>query len=314
MSLNLDVKSLFSGLRTRRQILYAPSAEIKKLQKAATIKGLDTAVFDLEDGVSPQNKDIARKNIVKYIETNPVIGPEFAIRTNSISSIEGMRDLNQVFLNPSVAKRLQCMIIPKLEEADELKFVDRWLHFNGLDHVRVLGLIETPLGLTKLNEICTASKRLDGLIFGAEDFRSAAGIAHAAGEPAILYARSKIVTYARAHNLQAIDMTSLDFRRAENCIKDAISTRQLGFTGKQVIHPMQIECVNKVFTPDAKEMEQCSKMISGFVKNYLVAGKGVVDNDGVMVELPHITDAIRRLLLGGKTVDEIQNFINDCAK
>ncbi|OHS95698.1 citrate lyase beta like protein [Tritrichomonas foetus] len=309
----LDVKSLVSNLRSRRQILYAPSIDIKKLQKASIIEGLDTAAFDLEDGVTPQNKAIARENIVKYLKTEPTIKPEFAVRINSMNSSNGMLDLNQVILDPAVGKRLQCLIMPKVEDVDELKFADRWLHLNGLDHVRILAMIETPLGLTHVNEFCTATNKLDGLIFGAEDFRSAAGIAHAAGEMAILYARSAVVTAARAHNLQAIDMTSLDFRRAENCIKDAIGTRQLGFTGKQVIHPMQIECVNKAYTPDEKEKEQCSKMIATFVKNYLVDGKGVVDNEGVMVELPHIQDAIRRLILSGQTVDQVQEFVNRCA-
>lgn len=314
MTFSLNVRSLISGLRTRRQVLYAPSSEIKKLRKASTMKNLDTAAFDLEDGVTQPNKDKARKNIVTYLKENPTIIPEFAIRTNSLNSVDGMKDLNQVLLDPAVGKRLQCLIMPKVEDVDELKFADRWLHFNGLDHVRILAMIETPLGLTHVNDFCTSTKKLDGLIFGAEDFRSAAGIAHAAGEPAILYARSAIVTAARAYNLQAIDMTSLDFRREENCIKDAVGTRQLGFTGKQVIHPMQIGCVNKVFTPDAKEMVECTKMIQTFVKNCTVAGKGVVDNDGMMVELPHITDAIRRLILGGKTVDQVQQFVDDCSK
>ena len=313
MCFSLNVKSLISGLRTRRQVLYAPSAEIKKLRKAAEMKALDTAAFDLEDGVTQPNKDKARKNIVTFLKENPKIIPEFAIRTNSLNSVDGMKDLNQVLLHPAVGKRLQCLIMPKVEYVDELKFADRWLHLNGMDQVRILAMIETPLGLTRVNDFCTATKKLDGLIFGAEDFRSAAGISHAAGEPAILYARSAIVTAARAFTLQAVDMTSLDFRREENCIKDAIGTRQLGFTGKQVIHPMQIGCVNKVFTPDEKEMKECAKMIQAFVKNCNF-GKGVVDNDGMMVELPHITDAIRRLILGGKTVDQVQQFVDDCSK
>lgn len=314
MAFSLNVRSLISGLRTRRQVLYAPSSEIKKLRKAAEMNNLDTAAFDLEDGVTQANKDKARKNIVKFLNENPQIVPEFAIRTNSLNSHDGMKDLNQVILDSAVGKRLQCLIMPKVEDVDELKFADRWLHFNGLDHVRILAMIETPLGLTRVNDFCTSINRLDGLIFGAEDYRSAAGISHAAGEIAILYARSAVVTAARAHNLQAIDMTSLDFRREENCIKDAIGTRQLGFTGKQVIHPMQIGCVNKVFTPDAKEMAECTKMIQTFVKNCAIEGKGVVDNGGMMVELPHITDAIRRLILGGKTVDQVQKFVDNCAK
>lgn len=314
MTFRLNVRSLISNLRTRRQVLYAPSFEIKKLMKAVTISNLDTAVFDLEDGVPPQSKSIARQNIVSYISQKPRIIPEFAVRINNLNSSDGMKDLNEVILNPIVGNRLQCLVLPKVESVDELKFADRWLRLNQFDHVRILAMIETPLGLTQVNQLCNVTKKLDGLIFGAEDFRSAAGISHAAGEPAILYARSAIVTAARAYGLQAIDMTSLDFRRPENCIKDAISSRQLGFTGKQVIHPMQIACVNQVFTPDEKEMKQCQEMIARFLKNYVGGNKGVVDNDGVMVEFPHITDAIRKLVLGGKSVDEVQSFIDGYTK
>jgi citrate lyase subunit beta-like protein len=215
-----------------------------------------------------------------------------------------------VILDPVVGKRMEVLILPKAEHADELKFADRWLDLNDYSHARILALIETPLGLTHATEICTASKKLDGLILGAEDFRSAAGISHKAGETPILYARSAIVTAARAYGLQAIDMTSLDFRNPEVVLKEAIGSKHLGFTGKQVIHPMQIDCVNKAWTPDSEEMKRLSKLIADFVRTFYVAGKGVVDNGGIMVELPHVTDAIRGLMLGGKTADEIQAFVD----
>jgi citrate lyase subunit beta-like protein len=298
-------------MRQRRQILYAPSAEIVKLSKAGQLKQLDTAVFDLEDGVSPLKKDVARKNIVSFLQTKPQIIPELAIRINSISSRDGMRDLNEVILDPVVGKRIDALILPKAEEVDEIKFVDRWLDLNNFGHARLLALIETPLGLTNAAKICAASKRLDGLIFGAEDFRSAAGIAHKAGETAILYARSALVTAARSYGLQAIDMTSLDFRNPEVVLREAVGSKQLGFTGKQVIHPMQIDCVNKAWTPDAEEVKRLLKLVGDFVRTFYVDGKGVVDNQGVMVELPHITDAIRALMLGGKTSDEIQSYMDE---
>ena len=308
--LTLDVKALVSGSRQRRQILYAPSADVAKLAKTTQMKGLDTAVFDLEDGVSPLKKDVARKNIVSYLSTQPKIMPELAIRVNSIASRDGMKDLNEVILNPVVGKRMECLILPKVEDADEIRFIERWLTLNDFGHAKVLALIETPLGLVKVNEICAASKMVDGLIFGSEDFRSAAGIAHKAGEIAILHARSAIVAAAKAYGKQAIDMTSLDFRNPEKVIQDAIGSRQLGFTGKQVIHPMQIDCVNKAYTPDEQEVKKLTKMIGDFVKTFLVDGRGVVDDGGVMVELPHITDAMKSLMLAGQTPEQIQAFVD----
>jgi citrate lyase beta subunit len=308
--LTLNIQKLVSGIRPRRHVLYAPGDQIAKLTKASQMTTLDTSVFDLEDGVPPAKKPIARRNITSYISSNPAIVPEFAVRINSLQSRDGMRDLNEVILNSAVGKRLEVLILSKLEDVDELRFIDRWLDLNDLGHTRVLGLVETPLGLTKVNDLCTASKRLDGLIFGSEDFRSAAGISPLAGETAILFARSAIVAATRAHNLQAIDMTSIDFKDADVVTREAIRSRRLGFTGKQVIHPMQIECVTKAFTPDAAEVKRLTKLIVDFVRTFYVEGKGVIGTGGIMIEFPHVTDAIKGLILAGQPVERIQVLVD----
>jgi citrate lyase subunit beta-like protein len=221
-----------------------------------------------------------------------------------------MRDLNEVILNPAVGKRMDALIIPKLEDVDELRFVDRWLTLNGFDQVRVLGLIETPLGLTRAADFCSVSSRLDGLIFGAEDFRSATGISREGGLEALLFARSTIVTAARAHRLQAIDMTSLDFRNADIVTREALGSRQLGFTGRQVIHPMQIACVTKAFTPDAAEVKRLTKLVGDFVRTFYVEGKGVIGTGGVMIEFPHVTDALRGLVAAGQSPAQLQQYVD----
>jgi citrate lyase subunit beta-like protein len=213
-------------------------------------------------------------------------------------------------LNPAVGKRMDALIVPKLETPDELRFVDRWLTLNDFNQARVLGLIETPFGLTNVNKLCRASPKLDGLIFGAEDFRSATGILHQAGLSALLFARSAIVTAARANRLQAIDMTSLDFRNADVVTAEAIGSRQLGFTGRQVIHPMQIACVTKAFTPDAAEVKRLTALVGDFVRTFYVEEKGVIGTSGVMVEFPHVTDALRALHAAGRSTEELQAFVD----
>jgi citrate lyase subunit beta-like protein len=308
--MTLDVLSLLSTIRQRRHILYTPGSELTKLSKASLLRPLDTLIFDLEDAVAPSKKDFARKTIISYLSTKPIIHPEFAIRINSISSPVGMRDLNEVILNPVISKRIDALVIPKLEDPDELRFMDRWLTLNGLAQVRMLGIIETPLGLTRVNEFCGTSAKLDALMFGSEDFRSAVGIPHSAGLTPILFARSAVVAAARAHRRQAIDMISLNFKNPDIVTQEAIGSRQFGFTGKQMIHPMHIDCVSRAFTLDAAEVKRLTKLIGGFLRTFYVNGKGIIGTNGVLVEFPHIVDAIRDLIAAGQSPAQLQKYVD----
>jgi citrate lyase subunit beta-like protein len=106
-------------------------------------------------------------------------------------------------------------------------------------------------------------------------------------------------------------MTSLDFRNADVVTQEAIGSRLIGFTVRQVIHPMQIACVAKAFTPDRAEVERLTKLVGDFVRTFYVQGKGVIGTGGVMVEFPHVTDALRGLVTAGKAPAELQKYIND---
>ena len=308
MSLKFDVSAIVKNLKSRRQILYAPSMELKKLTKAAALKNLDTVAFDLEDGVPPLKKALGRENIKAFLndKTTKVI-PELSLRINSLDSEESMKDLNEIMLDKKCSERIQTIIIPKVEDPEEVRFVDRWLSLNGIKSTKILAMIETPAGLNRVVDICKSSKKVDAIIFGAEDYRAASGILRGSIEP-IQYARSAIVAAARAANVQCIDMTSVDFKNKENVIKEAIDSRNFGFTGKQVIHPMQIDCVNKGFMPTEKEAKQYEKMIQSFVRTTCVEGKGVIGQNGMMIELPHIADAINKLITYGKSMEEVQKI------
>ena len=303
-----DVSSIAKNIKTRRALLYSPSMEIKKLTKAASLKNLDTLSFDLEDGVPQPLKSRGRENIKAFLhDKNSKVIPELALRINSIDSEDSMLDLNEIMLDKVCSDRIQTVIIPKVEDPEEVRFVSRWLRLNKINHAKILAMIETPVGLTRVVDICRSSPRLDGVIFGAEDYRSASGILRGSLEP-IQYARSAIVAAARAAHIQCIDMTSVNFRDKDIVTKEAIESRNFGFTGRQVIHPMQIDCVNKAFMPSDKEAEQLEKLIKSFVKTTCVDGKGVVGDNGQMIELPHIADAINKLLVYGKSIEEIQKI------
>ena len=310
MSIRLDVNSIIKSGRQRRQILYAPSNQLKKLQKGATLSNLDVIAFDLEDGVNPSQKDIARKTLHEFLRNKPSIKPELAVRINALDSQDSMKDLNEIFLDPIIQSQVKCIIMPKVEDVHEIDFLERWLRFNNMKNTKLLAMIETPLGLTKVNSIASRSPLVEGLIFGAEDFKSAAGISKIPPPHTLDFARSSIVTAARAFGKQAIDMVSLDFRHPEIIKAEALESKAIGMTGRQVIHPMQVEIVNSAFSPTQKEQEKYIQTIKTFVKTWS-SGKGVFENEsGTMVELPHVTDAIRQLYMAGKSIPEIQQIID----
>ena len=295
MSISFDVSQFAKKIKPRRTILYAPSMEIKKVEKATLLSKLDTVALDLEDGVPQSMKETARNSIISFLSTKKRILPELAIRINSLQTKDSMLDLNNVLMNENVSKKCKTLIMSKVEDPDEVKFVSRWLNLNNSSHIKILAMIETPLGITNIDKICKSSEMLDGLIFGAEDFRTSSGIGRDLGDIPIQFARSKIVSSSKSYNLQAIDMISLDFKNEENVIKDSKNSKTFGFTGKQVIHPMQIECVNKAFLPNENELQNAINLMKIFIKAQN-NGKGVFGSNGQMVELPHIKDAIQTLI------------------
>lgn len=307
MSRKFDVSSVLGATKLRRSLLYAPSTELSKLAKALQVKSLDTSVFDLEDGVPITKKEMARQNVVNFLRSNPRIELELAVRINQLGGKDCMSDLNTLFLDHEVGDKFKTVIIPKVEHPDEVKFVSRWLKYNGYPKTNMLAMIETPRGLTEVNRICSSSDMIDGVIFGAEDYRSAAGIKRGSIAP-IQYARSAIVAAAKAKDIQAIDMTSINFRDKDVVLRDAIDSRNFGFTGKQVIHPMQVECVNQAFSLNEEQKKKNIDQLKQFVKTTYVDGKGVFGDNGEMVELPHITQSCRDLFLSGMSVREIQDI------
>lgn len=266
--------------------------------------------MDLEDGVPLIHKKLARTNVLKFLDEKPNINSDLALRINPIDSKVGLEDLIYILREKTI---INSVIIPKSETVDEIKFVNRFLDLKGLQDVKIFALIETPKGLVNVNKIARSGGHLNGLIFGAEDFKSSAGIAKKETGNALLFARSKIVFAARANNLQSIDMVSLDFRRKEVVESDAKVTKSLGFSGKQVIHPMQIEVVNQVFRPTEQEVLESENLLKIFVKS-LSDGKGVSNQNGTMIELPHIKEAIQNLVFSGKSIESIQEIADSALK
>jgi citrate lyase subunit beta-like protein len=131
---------------------------------------------------------------------------------------------------------------------------------------------------------------LDALIFGAEDFSASVGATRTPEALEVLYARSALVTAAAAYGLQAIDLVTVDFRNTEQARRDALFGAQLGYTGKQVIHPAQVEPVQSAFTPDDEAIAYAKRVVETFEMNQ-ARGAGAYDLDGKMIDLPLLKSA-----------------------
>jgi citrate lyase beta subunit len=160
-------------------------------------------------------------------------------------------------------------------------------------------MIETALGVMNLREIASATTRLEGLIFGAEDLAGDVGSVRTKAAWEVFYARSAVVTAAAAYKLQSFDQVYTDFNDARGLAEESRFARQLGFTGKTCIHPNQTPIVNAAFSPTPEEVERARRLVAAFDEQ-LAAGAGAFTFDGTMVDMPMLV-AARKVLARAET-------------
>lgn len=281
-------------MRPRRTFLYTPGDDLKKIQKS-TMLNVDCICLDMEDGVAFNRKDAARETIARALSTLDFGRSERLARINAVGS--GLESLDLLTVLPT---RPDGIVIPKVETADQIIWVDSQItdfeKSHGLPEngIRLIPIIETALGIINLKEISNASKRLTALIFGAEDLAGEIGAKRTPEGWEIFYARSAVLIHAAAFDLQAIDMVFIDFNDPEGLRKEAVQGAQLGFDGKQIIHPNQIQIVQEAFTPNKDEIEHAAAIIAEYERHQM-AGSGAFALDGKMIDAP-IVKAARRLL------------------
>ncbi len=278
----------------RRAMLYVPADDERKIHKAAGLN-VDSICLDIEDGVAVNRKSVARENIAAALRTVHFGRSERLVRINPLGSGLAEEDLRAV-----LAAQPDGIVLPKVEGADEVQWVCREIaaaeQANGWKSgsIGLLVLIETPQAVLNLREICTADLRLQGLIFGAEDFAGSIGAVRSRDALELLYARSAVVIHAAAFNLQAMDMVWLDLKDLEGLRQEAQAGAALGFTGKQIIHPNQVQPVQEAFTPSEEAIQSARRIIEA-AQAYQQAGKGAFALDGKMVDAPVIKAALRVL-------------------
>jgi citrate lyase beta subunit len=289
-------------MRARRALLYMPGDDRHKIEKSATL-GVDCVCMDMEDGVAPNRKADARAQIAAALREVDFAHSERLVRINAVGSGLEQEDLSAVL--PS---HPDGVVIPKVASAEALKWVSSQIEAMERScgwpsgGIGIIAIVESALGIVNLAQIA-AEGRLQALVFGAEDLASDIGARRSSQAWEVFYARSALVTHAAARGLQAIDMVYVDFRDLEGLRREAEFGAQLGFSGKQVIHPNQVAPVQAAFTPPDAHIRQAQKIVQAARENES-AGRGAFALDGKMVDAP-IVKAAERILEAARAAGKI---------
>jgi citrate lyase subunit beta / citryl-CoA lyase len=278
-------------IRPRRSVLYMPGSNARALEKARTLP-VDGVILDLEDSVAPEAKETAREQVANVVKSGGFGPREVFIRVNGVDSPWHAGDL-------SVAARAapDVILVPKVSSPDTLELIGRRLLDMGTDHkTRIWAMIETPLAIFNILSIAAEARdsetRLSGFVMGTNDLAKDTRARLVPGRAPMLPWLSMCVAAARIHGIDILDGVFNDIGNADGFAAECRQGIELGFDGKTLIHPSQIEPCNKAFSPSPDEVEQARKMIAAFDQPEN-KGKGVVSIDGRMVERLH-ADMARR--------------------
>ena len=286
-------------IKLRRSMLFVPGSNAAMISNTFIYKP-DAIMFDLEDAVALKEKDSARILVAHALQHPLYQEIETVVRVNPLDSEFGLADLNAV-----VRAGVDVVRMPKTETAQDV--VDMDLAITEIEKAcgrevgstKMLAAIESPLGITQANQIATASKRLIGIALGAEDYvrnlkteRSPEGIE-------LLFARCSILQAARAAGIQAFDTVYSNANNEEGFLKEAALIKQLGFDGKSLVNPRQIELLHNLFAPTQKDVDQAEKIIAA-AEEAERNGLGVVSLNGKMIDAP-IIDRARLVLERAKS-------------
>ncbi len=283
-----------SQIRPRRTFIFAPGLNPDMFPKALAT-GTDSVCVELEDGVAPKDKDVARERAMALFAQAPGTpetddGVERVVRINSVREQFGLADVAAVLATDTPPPVL---MMPKVRTPDEVVWLDDLLAERGHD-TQLQVIIETNQALEAAYEIAHCSPRINALFFGGVDM--AAELRCTNTWESLLYARSRVVHAAASAGLDVIDVPYLDLDDLDGMVTAARQAKDLGFSGKGAIHPKQIEALNEVFTPTADEVEKARRIIKTFEE----ADTGLVVIDGKLIEKPVLRDMHRVLAIADR--------------
>ncbi|WP_312357186.1 CoA ester lyase [Agrobacterium sp.] len=278
-------------VRPRRSLLSVPAINIRALEKIRDLD-CDGVILDLEDSVAPDMKGKARENLEKLFLDAPFAGREAIIRINPLSTPDGKADLQLV-----LSCRPQAVLLPKVEQpADIHEVADLLAEADAPQAMKIWAMIETPLGVLNAASIADAAHtpdaRLAAFVIGLNDLRKETRVPALPGRAYLVPWMMQVVLAARAYGLDVIDSVSNDFRDIAAFQVECEQGRAMGFDGKMLIHPAQIEPANRHFGPDEASVAEAREIIAAFAKPESVE-LNVINMNGRMIERLHVVEAER---------------------
>ena len=279
----------------RRSLLFMPGSNSRALEKARVLAA-DAMILDIEDSVAPDAKGLAREQIAKAIAVGGFGKREVWIRTNALDTPFWADDVKM-----AAKAKPDAILVPKVSSLDDLRTISGALREANADpSIRLWTMIETAHAVLHAEELAAASRdvepRLSGFVFGPNDISRETRIRMQPGRAIMLPMIIHCILATRAYGLEILDGPYSDFSNIDGFNQECTQARDLGFDGKTLIHPGQIEACNAIFTPPEEEVARARKIIAAFdlPEN---ASRGAISLDGQMVERLHADMARRTIAL-----------------
>jgi len=284
-------------------MLYIPGNNPAMIQQGG-IYGADSILLDLEDAVALNQKDAARTLVRNMMKVVNFYDTEVCVRVNHLSTPFGLADLEEIVpLQPSAIR------YPKTESSEEvaelLKIIERIEDRHGLLHNKMTlhAMIETAMGVQNVFSIASKFNRVDAITIGGQDLTADMNIIYTPDGVGIDFARKRIIMAAKASHIDVIDTVFPDVNDEEGLRKETEYAKKIGFTGKAVINPRQVDIIHEVYTPTAEEIRKAYRIVKEFRTNS-AAGIGVFAIDGKMIDAPVVARAEYILKLASVTVED----------
>ncbi|BBE73353.1 HpcH/HpaI aldolase/citrate lyase family protein [Oharaeibacter diazotrophicus] len=284
-----------TDVRPRRSVLYMPGSNARALDKARSLPS-DALILDLEDAVAPDAKEVARTQVADAVRAGGFGTREVLVRVNGPATPWGAADLAA-----AVAAAPDAILLPKVSSPADLAAASAVADAADPERrIRLWAMIETPMAILNIREIAAHAaepgSRLAGFVLGTNDLAKETGARHVPGRLPMLPWLMTAVAAARAYGIAVVDGVYNDLDDEAGFAVECASARDMGFDGKTLIHPRQIEVANRTFTPSATEVAWAETVVAAFAVPE-AAGVGALRVDGRMVERLHAEMAARTLTL-----------------